>query len=143
MNTNLRSFFSKEANTVICNVFIALVYYAQFTTTINFIYRYIGVVWERPLSGREYCGMLATLMAILVAFFTLDYFLTVPTNATEFVLSDEYIRIFGGPNATNRYELRTCIRGNMVPVYHINKIIMESILRKRWVTFGIIAFSAL
>jgi hypothetical protein len=28
-------------------------------------------------------------------------------------------------------------------VYHINKIIMESILRKRWVTFGIIAFSAL
>jgi hypothetical protein len=116
MNTSLRSFFSKEANAVICNVYVALIYYAQFTTTINFIYRYIGVVWERPLSGREYLGMLATLMAILVAFFTVDYLLTVPTNENEFVLTEEYMRTFGGPNATNssRYELRTCIRGDMV-----------------------------
>jgi hypothetical protein len=90
------------------------VYYAQFVTTINFIYRYFGVVHLRPLTGREYCGMLATLMTILASIFVWNYILTVRTDETEFVMTEEYIHVFGGQNVTSKGELRTCIRGNMV-----------------------------
>jgi hypothetical protein len=114
MNTSLRSLLSREANIVFCNVFDTILYYSQFVTSINFVYRYFGVVHNRPLTGREYCGMLATLMMILASIFVWDYVLNVRTDETEFVMTEEYSHIFGGQNVTSKGELRTCIRGNMV-----------------------------
>jgi hypothetical protein len=114
MNSDLRLLFSREIGTAICNTFATLVYYAQYVTTINFIYRYFGVAWHRPLSRRDYLAMLTILGSIIVAFHVWDYFLTVPTDATELVMTEEYIEIFGGPNVITKTELRTCIRGNMV-----------------------------
>lgn len=114
MNTKLRTYLSKQANTAVCNVWFTLIYYSQFVTTINFIYRYIGVVWERPLGVRKYLGMLASLMLVLAIFFIWDFVLTVPTDAAEYVMSENYVKIFGGPNVTNKEELRTCNRGDMV-----------------------------
>jgi hypothetical protein len=46
-------------------------------------------------------GILFSLLSILVFFFILNYFLTVPTDDNELVMTQEYIDIFGGPNATN------------------------------------------
>jgi hypothetical protein len=103
-------------------------YYAQFVTTINFAYRYIGVVWERPLSGREYMGMLASLLAITTAFFIWDYILIVPTDNNEFLMTEEFMLIFGGPNATNKTDFRACIRGDLVPTSYIQKNIIYSAL---------------
>jgi hypothetical protein len=114
MNTSLRSVFSREANAMICNAFVAIVYYAQFVMTINFIYRYIGIVHNRKLSGRESIAMLATLLSILGLFFIWNYLLTVPTENNELVMTERYVVIFGGSNATQTKELRTCIRGDMV-----------------------------
>jgi hypothetical protein len=102
--------------TVICNVFITIIYYSQYVTTVNFIYRYAGVVHDRPLSARKYFVILAILISILATFFACDYFITLPTEDTELVMTAEYIEIFGGPNATNKEELRTCIRGDLVLV---------------------------
>jgi uncharacterized membrane-anchored protein len=113
MNTSIRSVFQREINTVICNVFFAILYYAQFVTTINFIYRYLGIVHNRKLSGKEYIGMLSTLLSILVLFFIWNYCMTVPTNDNEFLRTQEYVEIFGGPNATNT-DLPTCSRGDLV-----------------------------
>jgi hypothetical protein len=117
MNTNLQSFLSRRGNAAICNVYFTAVYYGQFVTTINFIYRYIGVVCERPLSGRQYFGMLASLMAILVLFFIWDYILVLPTSENEYIMTDEFMMLFGGPNATNKSEFRACIRGDLVPTF--------------------------
>jgi hypothetical protein len=50
--------------------------------------------------------MLGTLMSIVALFFLWDYFLTVPTDDTEFVMTQKYIEIFGEPNFTNKEELR-------------------------------------
>jgi hypothetical protein len=58
--------------------------------------------------------MQAALMFITASFFIWDYFLTVPTGDTEFVMTKEYMEMFGGQNFTNKEELRTCIRGNLV-----------------------------
>jgi hypothetical protein len=118
MNTSLRLIFQREINTIICNVFFTIVYYAQFITTINFIIRYLGIVHNRKLSGREYMGMLSSLLSILVLIFSWDYFLTVPTDGNEFVMAYEYIEIFGGPNATNT-DLGTCARGDLVYKYQL------------------------
>jgi hypothetical protein len=113
MNSSLRS-FSLGVNSVICHFFIALIYYAQFIATINFLYRYIGVVCNRSLGRREYMGMLAALMLILAGFYIWEYFLSAPTESNEFVMTKEYIEVFGGPNATAKDELRACIRGDLV-----------------------------
>jgi hypothetical protein len=115
MNTSLRSYFSRKGNTAVCYAFLTVLYYGQFVTTINFIYRYIGVLWERPLSGRQYFGMLASLMAIVTSVFFWGYILGTPTVETEFLMTDEFMMLFGGPNATNKSEFRTCIRGDFVP----------------------------
>jgi hypothetical protein len=114
MNTRFRSMLSREANIVFCNVFFTIAYYAQFVTTINFIYRYFGVVHLRQLTLREYCGMLTTLMTILAAIFFWDFVILDRTYETEFVITEEFIEIFGGLNVTNKEDLRTCNRGNMV-----------------------------
>jgi hypothetical protein len=58
--------------------------------------------------------MQTALMSITASFFIWDYFLTVPTDETEFVMTEEYMEIFGGRNSTNKEELRTCIRGDLV-----------------------------
>jgi hypothetical protein len=58
--------------------------------------------------------MQAILMSMTASFFIWDYFLTVPTDDTEFVMTEEYMEIFGGQNFTNKNELRTCIRGDLV-----------------------------
>jgi hypothetical protein len=58
--------------------------------------------------------MQAALMFITASFFIWDYFLTVPNNDTEFVMTEIYKVIFGGQNFTNNGELRTCIRGDLV-----------------------------
>jgi hypothetical protein len=107
MNTSLRSFFSREINTMICNVKLSTGYYAQFVTTSNFIYLYYGIVHNRHLSKREYILMQTTLMSITGSFFIWDYFLTVPTDDTEFVMTEEYMEIFGGRILlkTENYEL--------------------------------------
>jgi hypothetical protein len=57
--------------------------------------------------------MLTALMSILVVFYVWDYVLGVPTDDNEFVMTQEFIEIFGGPNATNT-DLRTCFRGDLV-----------------------------
>jgi hypothetical protein len=57
--------------------------------------------------------MLSSLLSILVLFYVWDYILAVPTDVNEFVMTQEYIQIFGGPNATNT-DLRTCLRGDLV-----------------------------
>jgi hypothetical protein len=61
-------------------------------------------------------GMLSTLLSILVFFFIWNYFLIVPTDDNELIMTQEYIKIFGGPNATNT-DLRTCTRGDLVIIY--------------------------
>jgi hypothetical protein len=116
INTSLRDYFSSGVSTGVCNVFMVLLYYAQFVTTVNFLFRYVGVVHGRPVSAREYGGMLSILLLILTAFFTWDVFLTVPVEGTETVMTDEYVEKFGGggPNGTDRAELRVCIRGDLV-----------------------------
>jgi hypothetical protein len=53
-------------------------------------------------------------MSITASFFIWDYFLTVPTDNTEFVMIEEYMEMFGGQNFTNKEKLRTCIRGDLV-----------------------------
>jgi hypothetical protein len=58
--------------------------------------------------------MLATIMVFVASFHIWDYFMTIPIDATEFVMTNEYIEIFGGSNYTAKNELRTCIRGDMV-----------------------------
>jgi hypothetical protein len=58
--------------------------------------------------------MQTTLMSITASFFIWDYFLTVPNDDTEFVMTVEYMEIFGGQNFTKNGELRTCIRGDLV-----------------------------
>jgi hypothetical protein len=58
-------------------------------------------------------GMLSTLLSILALFFIWNYFLIVPTDDNEFVMTQDYIEIFGGPNATRTY-LRTCMRVDLV-----------------------------
>jgi hypothetical protein len=118
MNSQLRSLLSRGANIVVCDLFYLLCYYVQYVTTINFVYRYIRVVWDRPLSGREYGGMLAALMSFLVAFFFWNYFLMrlYLTENNEVLMTEEFIVLFGGHNATQNHkeELRTCLRGDMV-----------------------------
>jgi hypothetical protein len=114
MNTSLRSLLSRNANTLVCNALNIVAFYALFVTTINFIYRYFGIVRNRKLSGKEYILMLAMLLSILILIFTWDYFLIRTNDETEFVMTDEYIDIFGGPNVTNKEELRMCIRGDLV-----------------------------
>jgi hypothetical protein len=99
MNSGLRS-FSLPVNSVICHVFVVLVFYAQFVTSVNFIYRYIGVVYRRPMRGRDYVGMLALLTSILAGFYIWEYFLSAPTESNQFVMTEEYIEVFGGPNVT-------------------------------------------
>jgi hypothetical protein len=83
-------------------------------TTINFVYRYTLIVRNRTLSGLQYIGLLATMLLSVAALMIYNRFLTVPTDTTEFVMTDEYIEIFGGQNFTTKSELRTCIRGDMV-----------------------------
>jgi hypothetical protein len=116
MNTSLRSLLSRELNAAICNLFITMLYYAQFVSTVNFIYRYLGIVRNCQLNGKGYVGMLATLMAILSAFFIWDYLLTVPNDVSEFVMTDKYIGIFGDRTnfINNKADLRTCLRGDAV-----------------------------
>jgi hypothetical protein len=58
--------------------------------------------------------MQTKLMAITASFFVWNYFLTVPTDEAEFVMTERYMEIFGGKNFTNNEELRTCIRGDLV-----------------------------
>jgi hypothetical protein len=58
--------------------------------------------------------MQTTLLSISASFFIWDYFSTVPTDDTEFVMTEEYVEIFGGQNFTKKQELRTCIRGDLV-----------------------------
>jgi hypothetical protein len=60
--------------------------------------------------------MLSTLLSILVLFFILNYFMTVPTGDNEFLMTQEYIGLFGGSNATNT-DLRTCMRADLVIIY--------------------------
>jgi hypothetical protein len=116
INTNLRDYMSSEVSSAVCNSFFVLLYYAQFVTTVNFFVRYFGVVHSRPLCAREYGGLLSVLLLILAAFFTWDFFLTVPVEGTETVMTDDYVEIFGGggPNGTDRAELRVCIRADLV-----------------------------
>jgi hypothetical protein len=61
-------------------------------------------------------GMLSSLLSILVLFYIWDYYLNVKTDDNEFIMTQEYIDIFGGPNANNT-ELRTCLRGDLVIIY--------------------------
>jgi hypothetical protein len=58
--------------------------------------------------------MQTTLMSITGSFFIWDYFLTVPNDDNEVVMTEEYKEIFGGQNFTKKEQLRTCIRGDMV-----------------------------
>jgi hypothetical protein len=53
-------------------------------------------------------------MTILAAIFFWDFVILDRTDETEFVITEEFIEIFGGQNVTNKGELRTCNRGNMV-----------------------------
>jgi hypothetical protein len=85
--------------------------------------------------------MQAALMFITASFFIWDYFFTVPTDDTEFVMTKEYMEMFGGQNFTTKEELRTCIRGNLVTSHIINMKFAIKFRTQLIHSFGVTPFS--
>jgi hypothetical protein len=58
--------------------------------------------------------MLAIIIAILIAFFIPYYLVGRLSNETEFLMTEEYKQIFGGPAYMNNTKIRVCHRADLV-----------------------------